>query len=93
MAQLRPMKVVNVLTFEETARVSNVFMLLVEIDLRSPRSTKSKTRKNTKAKAKRKAIKEEPSYIKCPARRSSRTAWRDLFLQAYYIQNSQFFLN
>jgi hypothetical protein len=83
MARLRPMKVVNVLTFEETTRVANFFMLLVEINVRLPKTTKAKTRKRATRKTKHKPIKEEPSYIKCPARRSSRTAQRDLFLKPF----------
>src|SRR6266446_1207362 len=74
-------KTVNVLAFEEKTRLTNFFVLLVEIDLHSPRAAKSKTRKRTKAKAKH--IK-DPCDIKCPAMYcSSRTAQRDLFLQLF----------
>ena len=77
---------VSVLTFEERTRVSNFFMLLVEIDFRLPKSTKTKarTRKGTKTKAKHRPIKKDPCYIKCPAMCcSSRTAQRDLFLKPF----------
>ena len=82
MARLRPLKV-NVLTFEEKTRVSNVFMLLVEIDLRLPKSTKPKARQRKTQKEKH-PIKQKPCYIKCPAMSSSsRTAQRDLFLRPF----------
>ncbi len=91
MARLRPVKTTNVLIFEETTRLTNFFMLLVEIDLRSPKTIK--TKKRTKAKTNhrpclrqgygRLTIKQKPCSIKCPAMSSSsRTPQRDLFLQA-----------
>ena len=79
MARLRPMKVVTTLTFEEKTRVTNFFTLLVEIDLRLPKSTK--TKKRAKAKIKHRPIKQEPCYIKCPVMCCS--ARRDLFLQSF----------
>lgn len=95
MARLR-LNNVSVLTFEERTRVSNFFMLLVEIDFRLPKTTKTKTRKRTVRKAKPKhkptsprlrrpgPIKKDPCTIKCPAMCcSSRTARRDLFLNAF----------
>ncbi|HJZ23605.1 MAG TPA: hypothetical protein VJ201_04065 [Candidatus Babeliales bacterium] len=80
MARLRPVKTINVLACEEKTRLTTFFMLLAEIDLRLPKSTKTKN--STKAKAKHRPMKQAPCYIKCPARCSSRTAQRDLFLQA-----------
>ncbi|HJZ23293.1 MAG TPA: hypothetical protein VJ201_02460 [Candidatus Babeliales bacterium] len=85
MARLRPAKAINVLAFEEKTRLTNFFMLLVEIDLRSPKTIKTKRR--TKAKTKHRPIEKDPCYIKCPAMSdSSRIAQRDFFLQAlnYY---------
>ena len=82
MARLRPLKV-NVLTFEEKTRVSNVFMLLVEIDVRLPKAAKPKARQRKTQKEKH-PIKQKPCYIKCPAMCcSSRTAQRDLFLESF----------
>ncbi len=84
MARLRPVKVVNVLTFEEITRVTNFFMLLVEINVRLPKTTKTKTRKRATRKTKDKSIKQEPCSIKCPAMCcSSRSAQRDLFLKRF----------
>ena len=85
MARLRPVKVVTTLTFEEKTRVTNFFALLVEIDLRLPKSTKTKKRATQKVKhrpitpysAKTTKGKKEPCYIKCPAMCCS--ARRDFF--------------
>jgi hypothetical protein len=84
MARLHRTKAVNVLTFEEKTRFAHFFTLLVEIDLRLPKSAKIKTRKRATQKIKHKPIKQEPCYIKCPAMCcSSRTAQRDLFLESF----------
>jgi len=94
MARLRRTNFVNVLVFEEKTRLTNFFMLLVEIDLRSPKTTKAKARKRalrsfsevgrTNAKIKHRPIKQEPCSIKCPAMcNPSRSAQRDLFLNVF----------
>lgn len=92
MVRLRSTKVINVLAFEETTRLTNFFMLLVEIDLRSPKTKKTKKRTNARKKHKPTSprlrrpgpIKKDPCTIKCPAMCcSSRTARRDLFLNAF----------
>ena len=78
MARLRRTNNVTVFTFEEKTRLTNFFMLLVEIDLRLPKSAKTKTKRRTKAKAKN-------SSIKCPAMYDPlRTAQRDLYLILIY---------
>jgi hypothetical protein len=80
MARLRRTNNVTVFTFEEKTRLTNVFMLLVEINVRLPKSTKTKSKKCT-TKTKNRPIKKESCYIKCPAMCSPlRTALRDLFL-------------
>lgn len=77
MARLRRTNKVTVFTFEERTRLTNFFMLLVEIDARLPKSTKTKAKKRT-TKAKDRS---EDCYIKCPAMCcTSRPARRDLFL-------------
>jgi len=81
MARLRPTKVINVLAFEEKTRLTNFFTLLVEIDLRLPKSAKTKTRKRATQKVKLKPIKQKPCYAKCPVMCCS--AQRDLFLQPF----------
>ena len=81
MARLRPTKVVNVLVFEEKTRLTNFFALLVEIDLRLPKSTKPKTRERAAQKAKPKPMSKKPCYNKCPAICCS--ALRDLFLESF----------
>ncbi len=53
MARLRPVKVVNVLTFEEITRVTNFFMLLVEINVRLRKNYKNKNKKACNSKDKR----------------------------------------
>ena len=94
MARLHRTKAVNVLTFEEKTRFAHFFTLLVEIDLRLPKSTKAKTRQGKTRKTKQMPMKpysakdtkgkQEPCYIKCPAMCcSSRTAQRDLFLLSF----------
>ena len=94
MARLRPTRAVRVLTFEEKTRVANFFMLLIEVNLqkgvthkrRSPQSTKNKKSQRTTITRKKKhnPVKQKPCYGKCPAMsNSSRTAQRDLFLQAF----------
>jgi len=60
MARLRRLKV-NVFTFEEKTRVSNVFMLLVEIDLRLPKAAKPKARQRKVQKAKHRPTSLHPS--------------------------------
>jgi len=60
MARLHSIKV-NVLTFEEKTRVSNVFMLLVEIDVRLPKSTRPKVRQRKTQKAKHRPTSLHPS--------------------------------
>lgn len=79
MARLRSTKVVHLLAFEEKTRLTNFFALLVEIDLRLPKSAKTKTRKRATQKVKPKPIDRKPCYIKCPAICCS--ALRDLFLR------------
>ena len=81
MARLRPTKVVHVLAFEEKTRLSNFFALLVEIDLRLPKSAKTKRKKRAPQKAKPKPIDKKPCYINCPAICCS--ALRDLFLESF----------
>ena len=86
MARLRAINNVSVLTFEERTRVSNFFMLLVEIDFRLPKTAKTKARKTKPAarKSKGKPIKKDPCTIKCPAMCCSpRTARRDLYLKRF----------
>ena len=81
MARLRSTKVVNVLAFEEKTRLTNFFSLLVEIDLRLPKSAKTKTKKRATKQIKRQPINKKPCYIKCPAICCS--ALRDLYLQSF----------
>jgi hypothetical protein len=81
MARLHRTKAVNILTFEEKTRFAHFFTLLVEIDLRLPKSTKAKSRQGKTRKTKQIPIKQEPCYIKCPAICCS--ALRDLFLQLF----------
>jgi hypothetical protein len=92
MVRLRPTRAVRVLTFEEKKRVANFFMLLIEVNLqkkvtnkrRSHKSTKNKKLQCSTRKTKCKPVKQKPCYSKCPAlSNSSRTAQRDLFLQAF----------
>ena len=94
MARLRPMKMVNVLTFDEKTRVTHFFMLLVEIDVRLPKTAKTKAKKRTTKKVNHKPtsprllrprpIKNKPCYIKCPAMCcTSSPAQRDLFLNPF----------
>ena len=89
MARLRPINVINILSFEEKTRATNFFMLLVEIDARLPKTTKTKKRAAPKVKPMpclrqgygRQTIKQKPCSIKCPAICcSSITGWRDLYL-------------
>ena len=100
MVLLRPVKVTHVLTFEEKTRVINFFRLLVEIDIRLPKTTKSKTKTKAKTEkcevqgkhksvkpacAKATAVREKPCCMKCPAMCSPlRTAQRDLYLVLIY---------
>jgi hypothetical protein len=68
------------LAFEEKTRLTNFFALLVEIDLRLPKSAKTKTKKRATKKANPQPIDKEPCYIKCPA--MCCFARRDIFLQS-----------
>jgi hypothetical protein len=83
-----PTKVVRVLAFEETTRVANFFTLLVEIDVRLPKTTKTKKRKAKASKSKHKPIK-QCCYMKCinnknfPPCSLSKTARRDLYLHQF----------
>ena len=90
MARLRRTNNVTVFTFEEKTRLTNFFMLLVEIDLNLPKVAKAKTKKCAKAKSKHRPTSlklrrpgpiKESCYIKCPAMCCS--ARRDLFLHPF----------
>ena len=81
MARLRPTRVVHVLAFEEKTRLTNFFALLVEIDLRLPKSAKTKTKKRAPKKVNPKPMSKKPCYNKCPAICCS--ALRDLFLMPF----------
>ena len=84
MARLRRTNNVRVFTFEEKTRLTNFFMLLVEIDLHLPKTAKAKSKKRT-IKTKARSIKKESCYIKCPAMYcSSRPALRVLFLKVFF---------
>ena len=83
MARLRRTNNVTLFTFEDKTRLTNFFMLLVEIDTRLPKA--AKTKKRVTPKVKHRPIKKEPCYIKCPAMCcSSRPASRGLFLKAFF---------
>jgi len=80
MARLRRTNNVTLFTFEEKTRLTNFFMLLVEIDARLPKAAKPKTKKRTKAKVKNNS-KQKPCSIKCPMMCCTLSpAQRDLFL-------------
>jgi hypothetical protein len=66
MARLRPINVINILNLEEKTRVTNFFMLLVEIDARLPKTTQSKTKKRATQKIKQKPIIKRINDIKIP---------------------------
>lgn len=83
MARLRRTNNVTVFTFEEKTRLTNFFMLLVEIDLHLSKSAKAKTKRRTKAKAKN-SFKQDPCSIKCPVMCCTLSpAQRDLFLRPF----------
>jgi len=78
MARLRRTNNVTVFTFDEKIRLANFFMLLVEIDARLPKITKTKKRVT---KTKVRPIKRESCYIECPVMCCTLSpAQRDLFL-------------
>lgn len=87
MARLRRTNVINVLTFEEKTRVTNFFILLVEIDVRLPKTAKTKAKKRVTKKVSHMPIK--CCYITCvynkkfPPCSLSKTARRDLYLNQF----------
>ena len=75
MARLRRTNNVTVFTFEEKTRLTNFFMLLVEIDVRLPKTAKAKTKKRVIK------IKNRPCAMQCPVMCCILSpASRDLFL-------------
>lgn len=93
MARLRRTNNVTVFTFEDKTRLTNFFMLLVEIDAHLPKTAKAKTKRRTKMKAKN-SSKQKPcsilrqgfecQAIKCPVMCCIlRPAQRDLFLLSF----------
>lgn len=78
MARLRPIQAVNVLAAEEKTRLTNFFMLLVEIDARLPKTKQAKRKKRALQKIKQKPIIKYINDKKIPPCSSLRTAWRDL---------------
>ena len=99
MARLHRTKTVNVLTFEEKTRFTNFFMLLVEIDVRLPKTTKTEARKHvlrsfskvgrTTKKTNHMPIIKQYCYMRCinnknfPPCSLSKTARRDLFINQF----------
>jgi hypothetical protein len=89
MARLRRTNSVTVFTFEEKTRLAYFFTLLVEIDLRLPKSAKTKTKKRAiKIKNRPCAILRqgfECQAIKCPVMCCTLSpAQRDLFLKVFF---------
>ncbi len=86
MARLRPVNVINLLSFEEKTRFTNFFMLLVEIDARLPKTTQTKARQRTKLKIQQIPIEQKRADIRYTSNttsrlyRSSRTAQQNLCL-------------
>jgi hypothetical protein len=93
MARLRPTHVINVLTFEEKTRVTNFFKLLVEIDVRLPKTTKPKIKRGAKQKNKSCPIK---LYATCIEHKTfppcclSKTARRDLFFNFFNTKKNYY---
>lgn len=93
MARLRPINVINILNLEEKTRVTNFFMLLVEIDARLAKTTKPKKKKGAMQKIKPMPIIKYINDIKIPPCSSSRTTWRDLYLINILLKLIYYFIS
>jgi hypothetical protein len=87
MARLRKTNNITVLVSEETTRFAHFFNLLIEIDLRLPKTTKTKVKAKTEKceiQGKHRPIEKKHCCIKRPAIcNPSSSIWWDLFLNPF----------